>query len=424
MNEQPKALYLLNFASMWEYFSYYGMRVLLVLYMVQELQFSDGEAFIFYAIYTTLAEIGGLVGGYIADRFLGLKRSVILGGWIIAAGHIALAISYSLSAFVAGLALIILGTALFRTNMAALLGTFYDENDPRRDAGYTLYYTGINVGGFLASIFCGLVAEWYGWHAGFSIAAIGMIAGNIVLIGGSSILARHGERQSIVQTISVWENIKAVLLGKTMMVRIGLCLLFLVLFYSFEEQIGSTLILFSERYVDRETIWGTIPAATLITFNPLSIILIGPLVSRLLRSFYLNALTKMSLGFAFLGAAFCTLYMGCMTVSANETVPLAYAIGSIIFIALGEIFMGPTLYSEASKGVPASLAGITMGLVTVGFSLANLVSGLVSIAMTISEETATLSMYAGGFGIIALLSLSLAGVIIGLNKTKTQKVFA
>lgn len=410
MNDQPKALYLLNFVSMWEYFSYYGMRVLLVLYMVQALQLSDGEAFIFYAIYTTLAEIGGLVGGYIADRFLGLRRSVTLGGWIIAAGHIVLAISYSLSAFIAGLGLIVLGTALFRTNMAALLGTFYDENDPRRDAGYTLYYTGINVGGFLATILCGFVAEWYGWHAGFSLAAFGMIAGNLVLMGGRSILAHHGEKPHKAQTDSIW------LLDKTIMTRLGLCLIFLVLFYSFEEQIGSTLILFSERFVDRTTVWGTIPAATLITFNPLSIILIGPVVSRLLRSFDLNALTKMGLGFLFLGAAFCTLYAGCF----YEMTPLAYAIGSIVFIALGEIFMGPTLYSEASKGVPPSLAGMTMGLVTVGFSLANLVSGLIGLAITFNEETS----YATGFGMIALLTLCLAALIIGLNKTNTKKVFA
>lgn len=422
MQAQPRGLYLLNFVSMWEYFSYYGMRILLVLYMVMELQLSDSEAFIFYAIYTTLAELGGLIGGYVADRFLGLRRAVAIGGWTIAAGHVALAFSESIPVFISGLGLIVIGTALFRSNVAALLGTLYDECDSRREAGFTLYYTGINIGGFLATILCGLMAEMYGWHAGFGLAAIGMVAGNLALLFGKRILDSSCKMSQQKEGSAFMKNVKALLSQKVLVKRLAFCLLFLILFYAFEEQLGSTLVLFSERHVERITAWGTIPAASLTTFNPLTIILFGPILSRLLQRFSPGPLVMVGGGFALLGTAFSLLYAGCLSVSGGESVPLAYAIMSIVCIALGEIFIGPTIYSVASKGVPASLAGVTMGFVTVGFSLANMVSGFLSQAMAATTEDSTVAVYAGSFGGIGLIALALSVAIIGMNLTKKGKV--
>src|SRR5262249_16053523 len=149
-----------------------------------ELGYSDEKAFGLYALYTTLIELGGIGGGIVADRYLGLKRSIVLGGITIALGHLSMTVPYSEFTFFLGLGLIVLRTSLFRSNVAAFLGHFYDENDPRREAGYTLYYTGINIGGFLATIGCGIVGEMYGWHAGFGLAAIGMLLGLIVLFLG------------------------------------------------------------------------------------------------------------------------------------------------------------------------------------------------------------------------------------------------
>jgi POT family proton-dependent oligopeptide transporter len=134
MKSQPKELFLLNFVSMWECFSYYGMRVLLVLFMIHEFDLSDSEAFGFYALYTTLVEFGGVFGGMIADRLLGLKRTIMLGGWTIVCGHLSLIVPESKLCFYLGLGLIIVGTSLFRSNNPALIGKTNQENDPRRDA--------------------------------------------------------------------------------------------------------------------------------------------------------------------------------------------------------------------------------------------------------------------------------------------------
>ena len=182
MRKNPKSLYLLNFVSMWECFSFYGMRMLLVLFLVHEFQYGDEEAFSLYALYAIFVELGGVLGGVVADRYLGLKHSIIIGGVTIALGHICMALMHFEAFFFLGLGLIIVGTALFRSNVAALVGECYKKEDARKESGYTVYYAGINVGGFLATIFCGIVAESCGWHAGFGLAAFGMIFANIALL--------------------------------------------------------------------------------------------------------------------------------------------------------------------------------------------------------------------------------------------------
>lgn len=457
MKPQPRVLYLLNFVSMWECFSYYGMRVLLVLFMVHVLQYQDSEAFGLYALYTTLIELGGIFGGIIADKYLGLKRSIVLGGLTIAFGHICLSIPGESVPFFLGLGAIIAGTTLFRTNVAALLGQFYEENDPRRDAGYTLYYTGINIGGFLASILCGFVGEMYGWHAGFSLAALGMLLGNLSLFLGWKLLEDKGEVIApskwvsgvgvlgltvltcvasialyyyelitpfipliavaglyvIYNKISLLTSIqkKGV---KRLIVYVGL----LIVFFMGEEQLGTSLVLFAERHVDRQTLWGMIPAASLITFNPFTILLLGPLLSRFMSKFKWDGLYKVAASFVFLGSAFVLLYAGSFAADGEGMIPLAYAIASIMMIALGEIFIGPTVYALAAEVAPTSYQGFMMGIVTMGFALANLCSGFLSQTMAIVDEASSLDTYTNVFKIIGCTTLILACVIIYVNKKR------
>lgn len=457
MERQPGALYLLNFVSMWECFSYYGMRVLLVLFMTHVLDFNDTQAFGLYALYTTLVEFGGVIGGFVADRFLGLKRSISLGGWTIALGHLCLTIPDAQEYFFLGLGLIIAGMSLFRSNVAAFLGSFYQEHDPRREAGYTLYYTGINIGGFLASIGCGIVGEVYGWHAGFGLAAIGMLAGNIALILGRKLLILpEGMAAAItpVKRANLWGAMGLALaaplcavalyyqavvtlffpiiaLGaicyacqqiktctkreKQGILRLALFILFLILFYGCEEQLGSTLVLFAERHVDRQTLFGTMPASSLTTFNPLTILVIGPLIARLMQKMPWDGLTKIGVSFGFLAAAFGLLYGGCLTVGGGGEVPLYYAITSIVLIALGEILIGPTVFAAASEAAPRPLQGLMMGMVTFGFSLANLLSGALSQMMAITEGMPSLAVYAGGFQLLGLAALALMCGILFFN---------
>lgn len=457
MKKQPQALYLLNFVSMWECFSYYGMRALLVLFMIHELQLSDHQAFGLYALYTTFVELGGVVGGIVADRFLGLKTSIALGGWTIALGHLCMAIPESQAAFFLGLGLIIAGTSLFRSNVAALLGKFYEENDPRRDAGYTIYYTGINIGGFLASVLCGAVGELYGWHAGFSLAALGMLSGNIALLWGWKILAQPNKEKEFPQknglmgalglgiagpffalAIYYYEKVtllipfiaigaiyytflqtrKCSVVQKTNLGRLSLYIGCLIAYFLCEEQLGSSLILFAERHVDRGTLWGVIPSASLIMFNPLTILIAGPLLSKLIKKQPIKSMTKIMLSFLLLGAAYCTLYLACLLTDPAGNVALSYVVISIILIALGEIFIAPTVFALASEAASKNLQGLIMGMVTMGFALANLFSGVLSQSMAVIDETSSLLVYSGGFKMVGLASLLFAIGILLINNRK------
>lgn len=432
---------------MWECFSFYGMRVLLVLYMVHELGYSDEKAFGMYALYITLVELGGVFGGIAADRFLGLKRAIVMGGITIALGHIAMALG---DLFLLGLGLIISGTTLFRSNITALLGQFYEENDPRRDSGYTLFYTGINIGGFLASLLCGYVGEVYGWHYGFGLAAIGMLSGLIVLFFGRGILGTKGEpirkyrgatklgsagllclapacalMLLYYDTATPLIPVVGALIVYIMYTRVkefanykrlGLYLILLVLFYGCEEQLGSTLVLFGERHVDRATFFGTIPAASLITCNPLTILVFGPFVSRLLQRVHLQGVTKIAIAFGLLASAFCMLYAGCYFATDEKVVALELALLSILLISLGELFIGPTVFATASEVAPAGLAGLTMGAVSLGYSLASLFSGLLSKMMIVQEGDQSLAVYMRGFMAIALIALFIALVLTNTRK--------
>ncbi len=444
---------------MWECFSYYGMRVLLVLYMVHELSYSDEKAFGMYALYTTLVELGGVIGGMAADRYLGIKRSIILGGITITLGHICMTLPDSQMMFLLGLGCIIAGTSLFRSNVAAFLGHFYEENDPRKDAGYTLYYTGINIGGFLAAITCGIVGEAYGWHAGFGLAALGMLSGIVVLFLGRKILGQKGELKEpkkcanqmgilgllliaplaalMIYYYRVITPLVPLAIGALLYYmyrqiknssseaiagykKLGLYLLFLALFYGCEEQLGSTLVLFGERHVDRNTLFGIIPAASLVTFNPLTILVVGPLFSKIVQKIPLGGLTKIAISFALLAAAYCVLYAGCIFASQQQEVSLVYAILSIVFISLGELLLGPTVYATASNVAPKALSGLIMGAVGLGYSIANLSSGFLSQMMSVTQADQSLEVYKNGFLTISVAAFVIALVLINNRK----KVFS
>jgi len=379
MTKQPKSLYLLNFVSMWECFSYYGMRSLLVLYMVHAFGYSDEKAFMLYALYTTLIEFGGIFGGYVADTYLGQRLAIFIGGSIIAFGHTIMAMGSSESFCFIGLGTIVLGTSLFRPNCTALVGQCYDVDDPRRDAGYTIFYTGINIGGFLAALSCGYVGEKYGWDYGFGLAAIGMVAGLVTLTLGRSLLVAKKAAASATGGIA-YKPLLA-------------CIALLALFYGCEEQLGSTMVLFGERHVDR----GIIPAASLVMLNPLTILLGGPFIKRVL----LAPRIKLFIGFLLLASAFCLL-----GVATQQVVPLVYVVAAIVLISLGELFVGPTILVAASRIAPTGKSGVVMGAVSLGFSAANIFSGLLSQMMTVQIPEESVAIYTRGFltiGVGALL---------------------
>ncbi len=195
----PKGLYILFFTELWERFSYYGMRAILVLYLISSATgdnpgygWDEKEALVLYGWYTMLVYVMSIPGGWLADKVWGQKRTVLIGGLLLCAGHGILAVD-TLWAFYSGLALIILGVGGLKPNISTMVGGLYEPGDDRRDKGFTIFYIGINVGAFLSALIVGYVGENWGWHYGFGLAGIGMVLGQVVFMWGQKFLKGIGE---------------------------------------------------------------------------------------------------------------------------------------------------------------------------------------------------------------------------------------
>lgn len=443
---QPKALYLLASVQMWECFSFYGMRALLVLYMINEMQISDLQAFGVYAVYSGLVDLGSVVGGIVADKLLGLRRAIAWGGWLIAAGHIIMTFEGIGNSFFVGLALIVVGSSLFSTNISALLGLYYKQTDDRREAGYTLFYMSINCGAFLASVICGTVGETFGWHYGFGIAAIGMIIGNIAFLSLSSLLEdkgltcanrlpvrwktpigliaaiyavsfgiAHGDTLlPLLPILSlacigyiVWKLIALRSIPSDRLFMLLVYLLALGVFYAAEEQIGSTLMLFNERHVSKTFIGIGIPSSFLLGINPATIILLGPFVMRACGRFFSPSSFvpwRLMAALALCGGAFAWIaFASAFPDSSGQVAFVQLALG-IMIISGAELLITPVVYSYCSELAPQEQQGTVMGLVPIGFSLGSFGGGLLSSAMAVPENSiASLDYYSLGYGLTAIL---------------------
>ena len=194
----PKGLYVLFFTELWERFSFYGMRALLIFYLTRHFLYSGQQSGLLYGSYLALVFLSPMIGGYLADRWLGQRKAVLFGGVVIACGHIVLGLEDALGAgaqsiFWIGLSLIVVGTGFLKANVSALVGKLYAEHDPRRDSAYTIFYMGINLGGAIGPVICGLLGETLGWSYGFGAAAVGMVAGVAVFARGKRHLLGVGE---------------------------------------------------------------------------------------------------------------------------------------------------------------------------------------------------------------------------------------
>lgn len=449
--KQPRALYVCFFVQMWEAFSYYGMRALLVLYMISQLGFTDLKAYGIYALYCALSELGGIAGGYLADRFLGLRRTILMGGWIMALGHLGMAFeAWSSAFFYMGLTLIIVGSCLFSTNISALLSTFYEKEDPRREKGYTLFYAGLNLGALLASLLCGWIGETYGWHYGFGLATIGMLIGNSILsyfketlqekepvpptlkgtllsygaiavAMGVTLLCIHLERYVAFALPFLclgamgWmgrKMIQSKAFSLQQLSVLGLTLLALAIFYSAEEQIGSSLVVLSERFALREFMGSEIPNAFLLALNPLTIVVGGFLLSRFSTGSDVRGMVlRMGCGILMACLAFCGFVALCAF--SGGALPMGGLMGGVAFLSIAEVLIGPAIYAYCSAIAPANWRGMTMGLIPLGFSLAEIVGGVWSKMMAFdpTEGALSLSLYQSGFGVIAL-GLFVVGCVV------------
>ncbi len=442
---QPKGLYMLFFAEMWERFSYYGMRALLIFYLTQHWLFNDSKSNLIYGAYTSLVYITPVLGGYLADRYLGQRKAVFFGGVLLAIGHATMAIEGvggqddpTINVFWAALAFIIVGSGFLKANISVMVGQLYKLTDVRRDGAYTIFYMGINLGAAVGTILVCYLGQTIGWGYGFGLAGIGMIAGLIVFVLGKSSLRGNGEppRQltkntemtlyavglgavaviwALVQYQSVIQNLLIVsgigLLGYVIYEAFKLdkhardrifAILFLIalnpLFWGLFEQAGGSFNLYTDRYVAI----GDVPAALFQSINPIYIIILAPMFAALWvtlgkRGLEPSAPAKFGLALAQVGLGFLVFVWGANSVGPAAMTPVIFVFLLYLLHTTGELCLSPVGLSAMNRLAPKFMASLIMGAWFYMTAVGNFVAGKIGEATggeggEMSKE-ATLEIY-------------------------------
>lgn len=476
----PRFLIVLLFTEMWERFSYYGMRALLVLFLTSQLGFSDPKAYGIYSLMSALCFSGPLIGGFLADKFLGFRKMAVIGGAVMVVGHTLMAlIPLNSNIIYIGLALIAIGTGLFKGNLSNLLGSCYSDTDPQRDKAFTLFYVSVNVGSTLSTLACAYVAHQYGWHYGFALAGIGMIAGLVTFIMNKDLFAHDKQpRTSSIDVLGTKVSPQQFVYGVTFVLSIlttamlfyyeaftkliyfvgaatviylakllyklpkkeqgGVAFLFTLaifqmLFFAVEIQLGSLYNLFTQRNVDFQLFGYDLPAAISQSINPMSIMLMGPFIAIIFSKYFKGmVLSRMNIGLLTLVLSFATLFLGCKNASSEGLVSINYLILSISLIGLGELCIAPLLLNQCTLLAPERLKGFLMGVNMLSLAFSSLAGNLIGSFMSIdtsadsSNALASLPVYTEGFfkllqfGVITLVSFLLISWFLTSKNKKAQ----
>jgi POT family proton-dependent oligopeptide transporter len=490
----PRGLGLLFIVEMWERFSYYGMRALLILYLVNALQWPDGEAARLYGAYTGLVWLTPLIGGYLADRFIGTRRSLVIGGLVIALGHISLAFGPQpvtgdvplkdmsvMWPFYLGLALVIIGTGFFKPNVSTMVGQIYREGDQRRDAGFTIFYMGINLGAFLAPLVCGSLGQRVGWHYGFGAAAVGMILGLIIYLWGRErylpgigVRVRHDPSNAAAVAAESLEdrwNLGAAAIGAAvgaglvylvssgtpfveLAIRMGIAGLglaavsmtiagtkgeernrvialfvvffFVIFFWMAFEQAGSSMNLFADRHTNLNVGGFEMPSSWFQAMNPFFILLFAPLFAGIWivlgrRGREPSTPFKMVIGLVLLGIGFLFMVAAGGIADRGMQASALWLTTAYLFHTLGELTLSPVGLSYVTKVAPVKFASLLMGAWFLSSSAANYLGGwLASKTETIETQAQFFTIpVATSFGAAILLLL-----LVPMLKRLTRSVKA
>ncbi len=461
----PVGLSTLFFTEMWERFSYYGMRALLILFMTATaakggLGFPASKAGAVYGLYTSLVYLLGLPGGWVADRITGQRKAVLYGGIIIAAGHLLMAFP-SLETFYAGLVLIVLGTGLLKPNISTMVGELYSATDKRRDSGFSIFYMGINLGAFVSPLVCGYLGENINWHYGFGAAGIGMTLGLIQYVAGAKYLGTAGTKSNgtprdvalfqrtaaglaaIVAIVAALmfsgildanrlSDLFGIFLVATVAIffgwlltnkhftseergRLGAIFVFFfaaALFWSVFEQAGSTLNLFAERNTNLHAwdfpLWGLFRASYFQSFNSVFLIIFAPvfaLVWMKLGKREPTSTSKFSIGLIFVGLGFAIL----IPVSSGVLVSPWWLTLTYLLHTIGELCLSPVGLSAMTKLAPVRVAGLMMGVWFMATSVGNFIGGRIA-SVYESFPLPTLFAVVAGFAmLIGMLMFFLSG---------------
>jgi POT family proton-dependent oligopeptide transporter len=383
----PRGLSTLFFTEMWERFSYYGMRAFLILYMVAPvaeggLGFSDQRAASIYGTYTGSVWAAAIFGGLVADRLLGQYRSVLAGGVLIALGHLTLAFR-PLPFFYSGLALVVLGTGLLKPNVSTMVGSLYDEGDTRRDAGFSIFYMGINLGAFIGPLVAGWLAQRVDWHAGFASAGVGMVLGLVQYVLGKKRLLPALERLAAKPRAAEGPGPASAAFSAAEWRRMGAVVvffLFAALFWGAYEQAGSTLNLFADRYTRLTVLGYEFPSSWFQSVQPIFVILLAPVFAWLwvrMGPQEPSSPAKFALGLLFVSLSFLMLApAGSFAQGASGfKVSPWWLVGSYFLQELGELCLSPVGLSVVTKLSPARVVGIMMGVWFLSNALGNKLAG-------------------------------------------------
>ena len=451
---------MLFFAELWERFSYYGMRALLVLYMVEALRYADDKAQGIYGAYIGFVYATPLIGGMLADRFLGYRKAIFLGGSLMVLGHFAMAIENPYF-FYGAMGLIICGNGFFKPNISTMVGSLYEKSDPRRDGAFTIFYMGINVGAFLAGIVCGFVGEKWGWHYGFGLAGIGMVGGLAVFMMGQKHLGVHGlppRPDALSESVGgipktfliyagilvfvpiagylltqpAWVQTAVYVIGPLFVLYVigealrcepgergGIFVLLVLIFFSITfwacfEQAGSSMNLFTLRNVDRTIGGWEVPTTWFQSINPLFIVFLSFPFSMLwlkLGRANLNpsATFKFSMALIQMAAGFVAMVIAARSAQNGNQAHLAWVVLAYFLHTSGELCLSPVGLSTVTKLSPVRLCGLMMGMWFLSNAFAGVLSGQIAAMTGGSDESSYAEVFegivyfAGGAGALLLI---------------------
>lgn len=471
----PKGLFVLFYAEMWERFSYYGMRALLILYLTKFWLFGDAKSNLIYGAYTSLVYITPVLGGYLADRYLGQRKAVFFGGVLLAIGHGFMAYEGAhgvtdaatkqadpaLNVFWLALSLIIVGSGFLKANISVIVGQLYKLTDPRRDAAYTIFYMGVNTGAALGTILVGYLGETIGWSYGFALAGIGMVVGLVIFVLGKPALLGRGEAPVplarareyllygiglaavaviwlLVQYQDVIGNLLAVagvlMLLYTLYEAFKLpkeprermfAILFLIalnpVFWGLFEQAGGSLSLYTDRFVDR----AGVPTSLFQSINPIYIVLLGPIFAGLWvqlarKGMEPSAPAKFAFALLQVGLGFLVFVLGARSVGPGVATPVLFVFLVYFLHTTAELCLSPVGLSAMNRLAPRHLASFIMGAWFYMTAVGNYVAGKIGEAtggesgeMT---QAGTLSIYWQ----IGLWTIGIGVVVFALSPFVTR----
>ncbi|MFZ3275025.1 MAG: peptide MFS transporter [Lutibacter sp.] len=403
----PKGLYILFFTEMWERFSYYGMRAILILYLTAKttevnagLGWDKVSALELYGWYTMMVYVMSVPGGLLADRWLGQKKTVMLGGFLLCIGHFILAFD-ALWAFYSGIAFIILGVGGLKPNISSMVGGLYQQGDLKRDSAFTIFYIGINIGAFAAPILVGYVGEVINWHYGFGLAGIGMALGQIVYVWGQKYLTTVGNFVPVQREIGTNRSVPLTAVEKDRLIVLILSFIIVIVFWGAYEQAGGLMNLYARDKIDRVLFGFEIPASFLQSLHAFYVILFGVPVAYLWTRWRKkgresSSLFKMGIGTVITGFGFLLLAGAAIETasSLDGKAAIYWLFGAYLLHVIGELSISPVALSFITKLAPVKYASLTMGAYFMVSGIGNKLAGYIGEA---AQDAGEYTIFMGVF---------------------------